>query len=489
MSAESSDSSPSADDRYRTSSKLKKVHRSSSHSKSQTTDKIKKKSKKKKYSSEDSDEYERNKSVKTKKQKFDESESRREKKEKAHSESHKSHQDKVSSSKYYDEPSHKKQKKSSKRESSDSSDESSSKKQKRKHETHQSERSTKNGRYSPPRSDNNVPSSHKDRGRDSDTASRDEHVFAKPHHLPRHEERGHSSSRNQIDSFDSFKIPHPRIDDDRWGHDKFLENKKSGFPSFDRSKVFVSKNDPKDAVFMEKRRKERERIGLVGLAHVWGKSPPHLNKLDHELFSVMPNKKPSTSTSDDESSKKSKKKKKHQKKNKKKKSKKSKKHKKKYSSSSDSSSSSEEEWVEKSDIKSSDSSNSSDSDNLDQDIVGPAPKQQVTLTQKEYGKALLPGEGAAMAAYVAEGKRIPRRGEIGLTSDEIERYESVGYVMSGSRHRRMEAVRIRKENQIYSADEKRALAMFSKEERQKRENRILNQFKEMVSSKLAKNKD
>jgi len=53
----------------------------------------------------------------------------------------------------------------------------------------------------------------------------------------------------------------------------------------------------------------------------------------------------------------------------------------------------------------------------------------------------------------------------------------------------MEAVRIRKENQIYSADEKRALAMFSKEERQKRENRILSQFKDMISSKLASEKD
>lgn len=57
--------------------------------------------------------------------------------------------------------------------------------------------------------------------------------------------------------------------------------------------------------------------------------------------------------------------------------------------------------------------------------------------------------------------------------------------MSGSRHRRMEAVRIRKENQIYSADEKRALAMFSKDERQKRENKILGQFKEMIQSKLS----
>lgn len=61
-------------------------------------------------------------------------------------------------------------------------------------------------------------------------------------------------------------------------------------------------------------------------------------------------------------------------------------------------------------------------------------KQQITLTPREYGKALLPGEGAAMAAYVAEGKRIPRRGEIGLTSNEIASFESVGYVMSGSRY-------------------------------------------------------
>lgn len=67
-------------------------------------------------------------------------------------------------------------------------------------------------------------------------------------------------------------------------------------------------------------------------------------------------------------------------------------------------------------------------------MVGPAPKPHVTLSAKDFGKALLPGEGAAMAAYVAEGKRIPRRGEIGLTSDEIASYESVGYVMSGSRY-------------------------------------------------------
>ena len=62
----------------------------------------------------------------------------------------------------------------------------------------------------------------------------------------------------------------------------------------------------------------------------------------------------------------------------------------------------------------------------------------------DFGKALLPGEGEAMARFVAEGKRIPRRGEIGLESEEIQGFEELGYVMSGSRHRRMEAVRLPK---------------------------------------------
>lgn len=56
------------------------------------------------------------------------------------------------------------------------------------------------------------------------------------------------------------------------------------------------------------------------------------------------------------------------------------------------------------------------------------------------------------------------------------------------RHRRMEAVRLRKENQIYSADEKRALAKFNHEERTKRENKILTQFRQLVTKKT-KEKD
>lgn len=69
-----------------------------------------------------------------------------------------------------------------------------------------------------------------------------------------------------------------------------------------------------------------------------------------------------------------------------------------------------------------------------------------------YGSQLLPGEGAAIAYYIQTGRRIPRRGEVGLTSEDIEKYEGLGYlsiyfvyyfsyVMSGSNHRRMNAVR------------------------------------------------
>lgn len=57
-----------------------------------------------------------------------------------------------------------------------------------------------------------------------------------------------------------------------------------------------------------------------------------------------------------------------------------------------------------------------------------------SFLSSSFGHALLPGEGAAMAEYVKAGKRIPRRGEIGLTSDEIANFEKSGYVMSGSRY-------------------------------------------------------
>lgn len=119
---------------------------------------------------------------------------------------------------------------------------------------------------------------------------------------------------------------------------------------------------------------------------------------------------------------------------------------------------------------------------------GPSPLPDAeTLTRQQnvdYGGALRPGEGAAIAQYVQKNMRIPRRGEVGWQGDEIERLEAVGYVMSGSRHSRMNAVRIRKENQIYSAEEKRALALITFEEKQQRENKIMSEFREMLQHRL-----
>ncbi|KAG9030346.1 hypothetical protein FS837_003287, partial [Tulasnella sp. UAMH 9824] len=111
--------------------------------------------------------------------------------------------------------------------------------------------------------------------------------------------------------------------------------------------------------------------------------------------------------------------------------------------------------------------------------IGPAPHPC-----QSFGGALLRSEGSAMAAYVQEGMRIPHRGEIGLKPDEIEAFESVGYVISGSRHRRMNAVRICKEKQVISAEEKRGILKRQKEEKVKREGLIIGGFKEMLEEKL-----
>ncbi|MPC26730.1 UPF0396 protein [Portunus trituberculatus] len=308
----------------------------------------------------------------------------------------------------------------------------------------------------------------------------------------------------------------PPTPDDRWGHKKFFEqqheinhrssgssrdhyrnggayrDRDRGSGGFGRRSNTSSQSDD----YYGFRRQQRQQITEEGVSELWAMSPGNVQEDSDELNTdeerttktVVKGALNDSLTVEKEKKKKKKKNKKKHKKEKKKK----KKSKKKASRKKDSDSSSESEsgsevddddddqlkWIEK--------RKDSDGNIVEEVVVGPIPKPQVTLSKKDYGKALLPGEGAAMAAYVAEGKRIPRRGEIGLTSDEIAKFEDVGYVMSGSRHRRMEAVRLRKENQIYSADEKRALAMFSKEERQKRENKILTQFRDIVRSKLNK---
>ncbi|KAL0590054.1 hypothetical protein ABG067_001694 [Albugo candida] len=122
-------------------------------------------------------------------------------------------------------------------------------------------------------------------------------------------------------------------------------------------------------------------------------------------------------------------------------------------------------------------------------VIGPQPLQESNESSSNslsYGKALLPGEGAAIAQFVQKNMRIPRRGEVGWNGQEIEQLEDLGYVMSGSRHKKMNAVRIRKENQVYTAEEKRALALINFEEKQQREHAIMSQFRDMLTERLTK---
>ena len=51
----------------------------------------------------------------------------------------------------------------------------------------------------------------------------------------------------------------------------------------------------------------------------------------------------------------------------------------------------------------------------------------------------------------------------------------------------MNAVRIRKENQVISAEEKRQLAIFNYEQRAKKENELIANFREIVNKESSKN--
>eukprot|EP00335_Anophryoides_haemophila_P000013 CAMPEP_0204821272 /NCGR_PEP_ID=MMETSP1018-20131115/6625_1 /ASSEMBLY_ACC=CAM_ASM_000518 /TAXON_ID=46462 /ORGANISM="Anophryoides haemophila, Strain AH6" /LENGTH=70 /DNA_ID=CAMNT_0051925307 /DNA_START=646 /DNA_END=858 /DNA_ORIENTATION=+ len=57
-------------------------------------------------------------------------------------------------------------------------------------------------------------------------------------------------------------------------------------------------------------------------------------------------------------------------------------------------------------------------DEDDDEMIGPIAFSTDAIAGKmNFGAGLLRGEGAALAQYVENDERIPRRGEVGLTSD------------------------------------------------------------------------
>lgn len=95
---------------------------------------------------------------------------------------------------------------------------------------------------------------------------------------------------------------------------------------------------------------------------------------------------------------------------------------------------------------------------------------------------MLPGEAEAMELYASNGMRIPRRGEIGIDTERIQNLEDSGYVMSGARHKKMNAMRLRKENQVINAEEKRAILNLQREEKIMKEGMIVSQFRELMNT-------
>merc|ERR1712124_178967 len=97
------------------------------------------------------------------------------------------------------------------------------------------------------------------------------------------------------------------------------------------------------------------------------------------------------------------------------------------------------------------------------------------------------GENRKVFPTTKSDKRIPRRGEVGLSAEQIEKFEKIGYIMSGSRHARMNAIRMRKENQVYTAEEKAALAVLNYEEKLAKEQKILEELQCLARNTLKEN--
>lgn len=98
---------------------------------------------------------------------------------------------------------------------------------------------------------------------------------------------------------------------------------------------------------------------------------------------------------------------------------------------------------------------------------------------------MLPGEADAIASYIQEGKRIPRRGEVGLSSEQISKFEDLGYVMSGSRNRRINAMRLKKESQVYSVEREKQAVIQKFEEKLKREHKLIEEMRGLLDTKAA----
>jgi hypothetical protein len=108
-----------------------------------------------------------------------------------------------------------------------------------------------------------------------------------------------------------------------------------------------------------------------------------------------------------------------------------------------------------------------------EDDIGPRPIYNTEITagsDRHYGSTIMKGNTQI-------------QGEPVRTTEEIERYESLGYVMRNKINNvTLNIPKSKKEAQKFSQEEKRALAIFNLEEQQRKENNIINQMKSIWQS-------
>ncbi|SIO73836.1 UPF0396 protein [Babesia microti strain RI] len=89
------------------------------------------------------------------------------------------------------------------------------------------------------------------------------------------------------------------------------------------------------------------------------------------------------------------------------------------------------------------------------------------------------GKSRTLTQYALNDNRISRKAA-GMTPEEVEKYESLGYVMSGSSHWRMNQAKLLKEKEHYSVEDQRSKAILNPEERANKEVELINNLKEML---------
>merc|ERR1712113_574868 len=97
--------------------------------------------------------------------------------------------------------------------------------------------------------------------------------------------------------------------------------------------------------------------------------------------------------------------------------------------------------------------------------------------------------GLNFTEFFQNGKRIPLRGQEGMSVDQIEAFERAGYKMSANHKRQVEAHYMRMERKVYTPEEKAMLERYSKNDRDAKSKEQLEQFRSFVAAKAAQSID